>query len=140
MSTLNWDKKLELDVPEIDVVHQRLVAMMGKLEDQVKGGRPKAEVAATFTALAEATKKHFADEERYMASVGYDATQHKVAHQKLLATLTVHYDRFKADPAGQIPQPVFDFLALWLRTHISGVDRHYADHAHAHPVARAARR
>ena len=75
--------------------------------------------------LAEATVAHFADEEAYMASVAFpDLKSHKLIHQKLLTDFTAHKARFDAGH-GELEKGFFDFLSLWLRSHICHVDAKY---------------
>jgi len=100
-------------------------------------GEPQARPEATFRALADATRQHFTDEERYMRSIAYpEFTQHALIHPTLLEKLDVHYAKFRAGNAGVDPA-VFEFLTFWLRTHIAGIDRRYADFAHAGRAATA---
>ena len=131
MAILEWSARLQLDVPDMDNAHRRLIDLMSKLARLSDAKAPRAEVLGTFTALADATKQHFADEETYMASIGYpELAQHKLIHGRLLEQLDHHFGRFKASTASTIEQPVFDFLKVWLQAHIAGIDRRYADHAH----------
>jgi hemerythrin-like metal-binding protein len=116
----------------MDSAHRRLVELMTLLESQNNSGEPRPRVDATFRALGDATRRHFAEEEQYMASIGYpDIAQHKAIHTSLLEKFTAHYERFRTSSSGRVDPAVFEFLTFWLRSHISGIDRRYADHAHA---------
>lgn len=131
MAIIEWTPRLQLDVPPMDAEHKHLVERMAQLERQDAAGEPHARLDATFRALGEATTRHFADEERYMRSIAYpEYQQHLLLHRQLLEKFEAHYARFRAGGAG-IDAAVFEFLAFWLRSHITGVDRRYADHAHA---------
>lgn len=129
MAVIEWSPRLQLDVPAMDSEHKQLVELMARLEKQSTAHEAHEKLDATFRALGEATKKHFADEERYMRSIAYpEYTQHALIHQSLLEKFEANYARFKANKAGVDPG-VFEFLTFWLRSHISGIDRRYADFA-----------
>ncbi|MCA9494811.1 MAG: hypothetical protein KC621_33010, partial [Myxococcales bacterium] len=60
MAILEWSARLQLDVPDMDNAHRRLIDLMSKLARLSDAKAPRAEVLGTFTALADATKQHFA--------------------------------------------------------------------------------
>jgi hemerythrin-like metal-binding protein len=60
-----------------------------------------------------------------MASVGFpDLKTHKNIHAKLLQDFSAHKARFDAGD-GKVERAFFDFLSLWLRSHICHVDMRY---------------
>lgn len=129
MAAIEWSPRLQLDVPAMDDEHKQLVDLMARLERQNLARDAHEKLDATFRALGEATKKHFADEERYMRAIAYpEYAQHALIHQSLLEKFDTNYARFKAGRAGVDPA-VFEFLTFWLRSHISGIDRRYANFA-----------
>lgn len=132
MSTMVWSPRLQLDLPEIDAAHKGLIALMGKLHEQSAARAAKPEVLRTFQALATATRAHFTDEERFMQGIGYaDLDKHALIHARLLQELDQHFHAFKTSPSAQVPEAVFEFLRVWLQAHIAGIDRKYAEFAHA---------
>jgi hemerythrin-like metal-binding protein len=130
MARFEWGPRLQLDVPEMDSQHKHLIALMGKLEDLSTSNGARSAIEAAFRDLGSACEKHFAEEERYMERAGYkELPSHKVIHRTLLEKFGAHHQAFLAKPGP--PEPaLFEFLQFWLRSHISGVDRRYADHAH----------
>ncbi len=129
MAFFQWNQNLVLGVQKMDTEHQELVSLMNRLFDANEKKLPKPEIIAAFKALADFTVKHFADEEAYMASVNFpDIEKHKLIHKDLLTKVSAHLDGFK-NGGGQVDESVFDFLNLWLKAHIMGLDMKYAHHA-----------
>jgi hemerythrin len=54
---------------------------------------------------------------------------HQGVHRNLLAKINSHALEFRN--SGKFSDALFVFLHMWLRAHICGVDRKYADHVHA---------
>lgn len=128
MSTLQWSPALKLGIDEIDVAHRQLIELMGQLEEESRKGAQKQVILATFQRLGSATVKHFAEEERYMESIGFPGlATHRSIHATLLDQLRKHLQAYQSASAVEVPPQVFSFLSLWLRAHISGIDRKYAD-------------
>ena len=127
--TLAWTEKLNLGVQEIDDDHKQLVDLMNRLEVQSADGKGFAIIRATFMALIQKTEQHFEDEEAFMDSMHYpEATRHKFIHSKLLKDLKAHYEDFLA--SHKVSEKTFQFLTLWLRAHITIIDKKYVDHSH----------
>lgn len=132
-----WDPdKLALGVKAMDDEHQQLIRLMNHLQKIYLDGAPAQEQGKAFAALADYTVRHFQDEEAYMEKMGYpDITVHKGVHRNLLKQVTAHAQSFKA--TGAFTDELFAFLNMWLRSHICGIDRKYADHVHQRHVASA---
>lgn len=126
---LEWTPALSVLVQEMDSEHQALIALMNTLFDLNARGADKAAITKAFDTLAEYTVKHFADEERYMASVKYpDLENHKRAHKQLLDCVQMQRRDFAAG-GNTVPAAVFAFFKNWLTSHILGVDIKYGRHA-----------
>jgi hemerythrin-like metal-binding protein len=67
-------------------------------------------------------------EERLMAEHGYlDAERHKAHHATLFEEVRVLSDAIEAIGAGASPSvSLLDFLEVWLKHHIDGLDRSLA--------------
>lgn len=129
MAFMDWTASLDLGVPAMDAEHKGLVAAMNRIYELGEQGANKATLDQAIQKLAELTTKHFADEEKHMASVGYpDLKTHAVIHKNMLEKFTALYNDFKAG-AGKVDRAFYDFLKFWLKSHIMGIDRKYADHA-----------
>jgi hemerythrin-like metal-binding protein len=80
MSTLAWTDSLALNQPRMDTTHREFVELLATVE-RALDDHPDG-LAADYQALVEHTVEHFAQEERWMASIGFapencHATQHK---------------------------------------------------------------
>ena len=126
MTVLAWDlARFDVGVTKMNAEHENLVGLMNRIHDRASAGAGKAELDGLLNKLAEATVAHFADEEAYMTSVSFpDLKSHKLIHQKLLTDFTADKARFDAG-RGELEKGFFDFLSLWLRSHICHVDAKY---------------
>lgn len=128
MVFMDWDPKFELGVSQMDAEHRGLIAAMNEVFDLDAKNAAKPVVDAAIQKLAGLTKQHFADEERHMEKLGFpDLKVHQRIHVNLLEKFTALYQAFQAG-SGKVDRGFFDFLKFWLRSHICGVDRQYADH------------
>ena len=130
-----WDPAtLALNVDSMDSEHRRLIELMNRLQQLFLDGAPAVEQGKAFAALADYTQRHFEHEEAYMQSVGYPGLAvHKGVHRNLLEKVNEHAKGFKQN--GKFSEALFQFLHMWLRAHICGVDKKYATHVHAQKVA-----
>jgi hemerythrin-like metal-binding protein len=127
MTVLAWDPvRFDVGVARMNAAHKVLVDLMNAIHDRATAGAGKAELTALFDKLAQATVAHFSDEEAYMASIGFaDLKTHRQIHARLLADFTTHRQAFDARE-GRVDKAFFDFLSLWLRSHICHLDTRYA--------------
>ncbi|MCU0758227.1 MAG: bacteriohemerythrin [Steroidobacteraceae bacterium] len=130
MTVLAWDPiRFDVGVARMNDEHRVLVGLMNDIHDRAGAGAGKAELQGLFRKLADATVRHFKGEEAYLESIGYaDLRTHKAIHAKLLADFTAHVARFEAGD-GRVEKAFFDFLSLWLRSHICHVDMKYGPNA-----------
>lgn len=134
---ITWDKSLlTVYVEAMDREHEMLIAIMNKLYDRHGANAPAAELGRLLKELGDFTVKHFADEERYMASIGYAGLDtHKLIHAELLKTFTKHAETFAKTK--KLDEDFFLFLKMWLKAHIQGIDRRYGEPSKT-PVAKRA--
>ena len=125
MGFMDWNDRFSIGVPAMDAQHQTLIAAMNDLHRRATEGAPAAEVLRRVDDLAAKTAKHFAEEEAYMASIGFDGlAQHQIIHRKLLERLGGHREAIAK--TGQAGDDLFTFLRHWLSSHICGIDTRYA--------------
>ena len=124
-----WDQaKFGLGVAEMDREHQLIVGYMNQLHSQYVAKAPYADLSRTMNALAAATHKHFADEEAYMARIGFpDLAKHRLIHHNLLDRVLAHKVEFER--VQRLGDEFFAFLKMWLKAHICGIDVKYSAHA-----------
>jgi hemerythrin len=128
-----WDSgKYGLNVREMDAEHQKLIALMNKLHLLHEKGAATPELGKALGELVAYTVQHFADEEAFMARIGYPELRvHTGVHKSLLARVTEYAEEFKK--SGKLTDAFFMFLKTWLKAHICGVDAKYGQHAnHTH--------
>jgi hemerythrin-like metal-binding protein len=126
-----WDAgKYALQIPRIDDEHQEIIAAMNGLHAANEAKASRAKLDEIFTRLLRVTRAHFKDEEAYMEKIGYaDLRKHRHMHQHLLDRLDAFHQEFAAK--GELTEALFQFLKMWLKSHICGIDTQYAKHAHA---------
>lgn len=128
MASLQWSPSLAIGVPKMDVEHQQLIQAMHRIEELAGKNSPKAAVDAAIQRLVQWTREHFAHEEAHMLAVGFpDRERHARIHADLLAKVGQHYQTFQAG-TGQVAPEFLAFLSFWLKSHIQGIDRKYAEH------------
>ncbi len=125
-----WTDRLKLGAPEMDREHKNLVEkfnnLVSALEKQYIKKDPSL-VTAAFGDLASCTVAHFADEEKFMSSIGYpQLDSHKKIHQNLLVQVGIFGDKLKNGTLDDAQ--LTSFLRNWLFSHIMGVDMEYAIH------------
>lgn len=134
MTFMNWEQRFELGVSAMDRDHRNLIAAMNEVHELSERAAGKASVDAAIVRLAELTKRHFADEEKHMASIGFpDLRTHALIHENLLERFGELHGAFRKG-GGTVDRAFFDFLSFWLRSHIMGLDRKYAAHGKPSPV------
>lgn len=130
MPIMLWDKSLDIGVPDMNREHQEILDLMNRIFDATAAGEGGAMVNALVAKLGTVCQRHFADEEAYMASIGFPALEpHRILHQNLLARYLEFAAQTRAD-GGRAGEDFFHFLKFWLTSHIKGVDARYATHAH----------
>jgi hemerythrin len=128
-SYFEWDaNRYGLKIPAMDDEHQVLIGLMNKLHALHDAGAGGPVLLEALGNLARYTEKHFADEEAYMAKVGYpDLVAHRGIHERLLNRLAELHENCRT--THKLSDDLFVFLKTWLSGHICGVDTKYAAHA-----------
>lgn len=130
-----WDENtLGLKVKQMDDEHQVLIRLMNELHDGYAAKKSFPELKNKLIALSDFTIKHFSDEEKYMESIKFPGlATHKLIHKDLLDSLKKYGDEFIKTQV--LSEEFFRFLTVWLTSHIKGIDRKYANHAHGKTAA-----
>ena len=128
-TTLQWDDRLNLDVPVIDKDHKRLFSIIGKIlllsqQDEIEKFRHAAKEGLKF--FVSYASEHFAREEAYMQSINYPGYEgHKSIHddlkQNILPSLKLSLEDSNYDT-----KELRHFLGVcvgWLSTHIMMTDQ-----------------
>ncbi len=129
MTLFTWDSnKYDVLVDEMNHQHHDIVDAMNALYDRSHAGAGKAELARLLQHLETITVRHFREEETMLSRQRYPQLEiHKGIHARLLKELADHKQAFLAG-SGSFTKDFFDYLELWLRSHIMHIDRKYGEH------------
>lgn len=129
MPIMTWDKSLDIGVEEMNADHREILDAMNAIYDAHAAGQTGPAINRLIERLGEITTRHFADEEAYMASIGFpDLSVHKRIHATLLQDFGRHAAGIKSVD-GIANAAFFGFLKRWLTAHIKGIDTKYAAHS-----------
>ena len=113
MELFEWNSGLDIGVKEMNAEHKTLIYLMNGLYQLNQGNSPKKDLLEGFDKLITFTKVHFADEEKFMAQIGYPELElHRQLHASLIRKLEEQRREFQAGPSGTIPSAVFDFFNI----------------------------
>lgn len=123
-----WPDAFSVNVKLFDIQHQRLVALIAKLEAAMAARRANLEIAQILSDIADYTKEHFATEEAVMKAYEYPwRDSHALEHRQFIATI----DKLqKQSASGEVAVSValLNHLREWLACHVLGSDRRYSEH------------
>lgn len=125
MALIEWNQSLRVDIQQFDDQHQKLVAMVNRLHQSIKGGQGADVLGEILSELMEYTRVHFAAEEALMEQYAYpEYPRHKKEHTDLVRQVEEVISQFKG---GRMLQPInlMQFLVNWLTNHIKGEDKNY---------------
>lgn len=136
MSLMDWDAgKFDVLVPKMNEQHHRLVNIMNQLYDRHAEGAAKPALDKLLVQLRDFTIKHFREEEAMLEQMQFPSlSRHKLIHESLLQEFGKHYDAFSKGN-GEISSAFFDYLRLWLTSHIMHIDRKYGEFSKQQSVA-----
>ncbi|NGP54080.1 diguanylate cyclase [Thioalkalivibrio sp. XN8] len=122
---LVWKPRFASGHALIDAQHRALFEDANQLLEAMLSGRPRDEIGELIDRLIEDIRKHFRDEERILAELGFAACEaHGKEHASLLARALEMADTFRA---GKLSTgELFEFLAYdVVARHLLGADRQY---------------
>ncbi len=120
-----WDPSvLSVKVQAMDEEHIILIDKMNALHSAYSAKKPVEEITRLLNDFASYTVSHFADEEAYMDQIKFEGAEvHKIIHKQLLSQVTGYVESFKS--TGELTDAFFNFLTVWLTSHIKGIDIKY---------------
>ncbi|MBN1344274.1 MAG: hemerythrin family protein [Phycisphaerae bacterium] len=126
MAFMTWDAAFNVNVPDIDRQHQKLIELVNRLHDAMKNGQGQDAVGRIINELIDYTTYHFSTEETYMAKVEFPSRmRHKIVHQQFVDKVLEFKKSFEQNSVC-LSMKVMDFLKDWVRTHIQTMDKQYA--------------
>ncbi|HAI52295.1 bacteriohemerythrin [Candidatus Darwinibacter acetoxidans] len=120
-----WHPSLSVGIELIDEQHKEWFNRAERLFDAGKKGQAKEYIGELLEFLDSYTKKHFADEERYMRQLNYPGLEEqKKAHAAFIAQLAKLREDYDAS-GGSISVIINanKIVIDWLTKHISNMDR-----------------
>ncbi len=122
---IKWTPELSVGVDYIDSQHKVWFEKANQLFQAGKEGKAKEVIIEMLDFLDEYTKKHFRDEEEYMAKIKYpDIEKQRSAHNKFVADLAKLKQDFQKS-GGNIALIINanQMIVNWLTRHISTMDK-----------------
>lgn len=120
-----WTPNLSVGVEEIDAQHKTWFEKAEKLFEAGKNNQAKAYIGELLDFLESYTKKHFADEERYMQRIRYPQyEEQRAAHAAFITQL----QKLRGDYAASggnilVILNANQMVVEWLTKHISNMDK-----------------
>ena len=121
---ITWSAQYVTGVTQIDKQHETIINQFNELSDKMRMGKGKEEVGKAIEFLDEYTKKHFADEEKFM-----DQTQcglieiNKQQHAVFIKKIADFKKRYEENPDdATLVLNVHSDLSDWFINHIMKID------------------
>jgi hemerythrin len=119
MTTLVWTDDLATSQPQMDQTHREFVELLADFEDALD--TPLA--ATRFDELLAHTEQHFAQEDRWMASLGFAPQNcHGLQHAQVLRALREVAQLQGRPEQGDVLRLILKELAAWFPAHASMMD------------------
>ena len=126
MSTLLWSDTLALNQPEMDQTHREFVDLLAGVETVLDSGEPA--IRARFAEFLAHTEEHFAQEERWMARIGFAPENcHTFQHKQVLEVLREVDKRIGTEGDTDILKNLVAGLAQWFPGHAQMMDQALAE-------------
>lgn len=133
MPLFEWKPEYDTNFAAMDRQHQEIVRRVNELHDALTGGAAAGDVDARFVAVIDATKEHFATEERYMADSAYPGyASHRMIHEILLVQIAEVRETQRAGKP--LTAETTEFLRRWIEEHMTATDRTLANYLLGHGV------
>lgn len=131
---IEWSDKLSIGIPEIDIEHKFLVALVNSFHDKVLDNESQEVLAETFSHLIRYTEKHFANEESLMRAIGFpQLNQHEEKHLELADQVTELSEVYMSGSKA-IDTDLLEFLKIWIFHHVLIEDSKIAKFLGGKPV------
>lgn len=120
-----WNPNLSVGVDAIDGQHKIWFEKAEKLFDAGKNNQAKEYIGELLAFLDDYTKKHFADEEKYMLSIRYPGyEEQRSAHQTFITQLSKLRSDYQSSGGNILVILNANQMVIeWLTKHISNLDK-----------------
>lgn len=128
MTLIPWEESYALGISEIDTQHQKMLAIINKLNDLYteKKQENQEEINKIIQEMSDYAVYHFQSEERYFHLFGYDKMdEHIQIHDQYRSKVEDWRKRYDADKDAKIFFEIMNYLQDWWIWHINNTDREY---------------
>lgn len=127
MGFLEWEKKYELGIPEMDEQHKKWLSMLNKFYEHLDDEKLVTNLQKILFDAKEYTVFHFQSEEKFMGSIGYNRLeqQHRL-HQEMIQKIEELETRLKAGKMVTSLSVTQEFRR-WFNEHILIEDKGYGE-------------
>lgn len=124
----DFDAEFKLGIASIDAEHSKLVDLLNEVHHLISEGR-RDEARQYFSeTLSGYVNEHFANEEQWMAEVGYpQLEEHRKIHENFKKSFEELKPRIESFDEKAFRTALSDAFS-WIITHIGKTDRKYAAH------------
>lgn len=134
MAPIVWKDSYSVGIAAVDDEHRELIEMVNRLQAAMLHAEGADTIEAAFGDLLRGISAHFALEERFMRSHGYDQRDvHKADHERLLDQLRDIMDSHDAagtDGADQLAASLDAWFSEHFRTHDARLHGRLGAHPH----------
>ncbi len=121
MAALTWNEALALQQPQMDHTHREFVELLGEVETALDG--PAEILARQVAQFVAHTEEHFAQEERWMAAIGFaDENCHSFQHGHVMQVLREVQRRLVEEGDTEPARLLVPALAEWFPMHAQSMD------------------
>ncbi len=121
MAALTWNEALALQQPRMDHTHREFVELLAGVEEAL--ALERAELADRLAGLLVHTEQHFAQEERWMASLGFAPQNcHAFQHAHVLEVLRAVQRKLADEGDVETVRLLVEGLAPWFVGHAQNMD------------------
>jgi hemerythrin-like metal-binding protein len=130
MTALAWSEALALKQPRMDQTHREFVDLLQQLDEAA--ATPGCELLPLLQELQRHTEDHFAQEERWMADIGFAAQNcHSLQHAQVLKVLAevprVLAEKKGEDADRELARVLSEELGKWFVVHAQTMDAALAE-------------
>lgn len=122
MDVITWKDSLSLQQPRMDQTHREFIDLLAGLQREA-AGEVAAEVLRCYDTFVAHTERHFAQEERWMASIGFAPQNcHSANHANVLNVLQTVRERLVDQQDVATVRLLVPELATWFEAHATTMD------------------
>ncbi|HHU04873.1 MAG TPA: hemerythrin family protein [Clostridiales bacterium] len=131
-----WTPNLAIGVDIIDNQHKMLFEKAEKLFEAGRNKNSKEYISELLDFLDDYTKKHFADEEKYMLSINYPGyAEQKQAHTAFIGKIAKLREEYNKSGGSLVVIINANKMVLdWITQHISVMDKKIGDYAKSRKI------